>query len=43
MVSVNLNYVSILNIEGADDRFSINVISKNNAVNLLHNAEVTKK
>ena len=43
MMSVNLNYISILNIQGADYRFSINVISKSDAVNLLHNAEVTEK
>ena len=39
MTSINLNYIAILNIKGSDYRCIINLISKNEAINLTQNAE----
>ena len=43
MMSMNLNDTAILNILGVDYRHVINRISKNKAVNLLQNANLSKK
>ena len=43
MMSINLNDIAILNISGADYRCIINGISKRDALNLLKNANLTKK
>ena len=40
MMSMNL---AILNIKGSDYRCIISLISKNEAINLMQNAELTKK
>ena len=39
LTSINLNYIAILNIKGSDYRCIINLISKNEAINLTQNAE----
>ena len=39
MTSINLHYIAILNIKGSDYRCIINLISKNEAINLTQNAE----
>ena len=38
-MSVSLSDIAILNIEGSDYRCIISLISKNEAINLLQNAE----
>ena len=43
MMSVNLSDIAILNIKGADYRCIIGLISKNEAINLLQNADLTEK
>ena len=43
MMSVNLSDVAILSIKGSNYRCIISLISKNNAINLLQNADLTKK
>ena len=43
MISVNLSNIAILNIKGSDYRCIISLISKNEAINLLQNADLTKK
>ena len=43
MMSINLNDIAILNISAADYRCIINGISKRDALNLLKNANLTKK
>ena len=43
MMSVNLRDIAILNIKGSDYRCIISLISKNEAKNLLKNADLTAK
>ena len=43
MMSMNLSNISILNIKGPDYRCIINLVSKNEAINLMLNAEMTKR
>ena len=43
MISVNLSVVAILNIKGSDYYCIIRLISKNEAINLLQDADLTKK
>ena len=43
MMSVNLGDIAILNIESSDHCCIISLISKNEAINLLQNADLTKK
>ena len=43
MMSINLGDIAILNINGSDYGFIISVISKNEAINLLQNADLTEK
>ena len=43
MMSINLNNIAILNINSVDYRCIINGISKGDALNLLKNADLTKK
>ena len=43
MMSMNLSDIVILNIKGSDYRCIINLISKNEAINLMQNADLTKK
>ena len=40
---VNLNDIAILNIKGSDYRCIISLISKNEAINLLQNADLTEE
>ena len=40
---MNLSDIAILNIKGSDYRCIISLISKNEAINLIRNAYVTKK
>ena len=40
---MNLNDIAILNIKGSDYRCIISLISKNEAINLMQNADLTKK
>ena len=40
---MNLSHIAILNIKGSDYRCIISLISKNEAINLLQNADLTKK
>ena len=40
---MNLNNIAILNIKEFDYRCIISLISKNEAINLIHNADLTKK
>ena len=42
-MSINLNDIAILRLNGADYRCIIEGISKSDAVNLLKNADLTKK
>ena len=42
-MSINLNVITILRLNSADYRCIIEGISKSDAVNLLKNAELTKK
>ena len=43
IMSVNLSNIAILNIEGSDYCCTISLISKNEAINLLQNADLTEK
>ena len=40
---MNLSDIAILNIKGSDYRCSISLISKNETINLMQNAERPKK
>ena len=42
MMSMNLSDIAVLNIEGSDYR-CISLISKNEAINLMQNADLTEK
>ena len=43
MTSLNLSDIAILNIKGSDYRCIISLISKNEAINLLQDANLTEK
>ena len=43
MMSKNVSNIAILNIKGSDYRCIISLISKNEAMNLLQNADLTGK
>ena len=43
MMSMNLMDIAILNIKGSDYRCIVSSISKNEAINLMQNADLTKK
>ena len=43
MMSMNLSDIAILNIKGSDYRCIISLISKNEAINLMQNADLTIK
>ena len=43
MTSLNLSDIAILNIKGSDYRCIISLISKNETINLLQNANLTEK
>ena len=43
MMSINLSDISILNIKGSDCCATISLISKNEAINLMQNADLTEK
>ena len=40
---MNLSDIAILNIKGSDYHCVISLISKNEAINLMQNADLTKK
>ena len=42
-MSVNLSRIAVLNIKGSDYHFIISLISKNDAIKLLQNADLTEK
>ena len=43
MMSMNLSDIAVLNIKGSDDSCIISLISKNEALKLLENADLTEK
>ena len=43
MMSMNLSNIAILNIKGFDFCYIISGISKNEAITLIQNADLTKK
>ena len=43
MVSMNIINIAILNVKGSDYRRIISLISKNEAINLMQNVDLTKK
>ena len=43
MMSANLSDIAIWNIKGSDYYFIISLISKNEAINLLQNGDLTEK
>ena len=43
MMSVNLSDIAVLNIKGSDNRCIISLITKNEAINLMQNADLTEK
>ena len=43
MMSINLSEITISNVKGSDFCCIISLISKNEAINLLQNADLTKK
>ena len=43
MMSINPSDIAILNIEGSDYHCIISLISKNEAINLFQNADLTEK
>ena len=43
MMSVNISDIAIVNIKGSDYRCIISLINKNEAINLMQNAGLTKK
>ena len=42
-MSINLSEIAILNIKGSDYCFIIGIISRNEDINLMPNADLTKK
>ena len=40
---MNLSNIAVLNIQGSDYRRIITLISKNDAINLMQNGDLTKK
>ena len=42
-IAINVNDITILNIKGSDYRCIISLISKNEAIKLLRNADLTEK
>ena len=43
MMSINLSDNAILNSKGSDYRCVVSLISKNEAINLMQNADLTEK
>ena len=43
MMSMNLSNIALLNIKGSDYHCIISLISKNEAINLMQNADLTEK
>ena len=43
MMSMNLSDIAVLNIKDSDYRCIISLISKNEAINLMQNADLTRK
>ena len=43
MTSLNLSDIAILNTKGSDNHCIISLISKNETINLLQNANLTEK
>ena len=43
MMSINLSDITILNIKGSDYRCVISLISKNETIKLMQNADLTEK
>ena len=43
MMSINLSDIVLLNIKGSDYHCIISLISKNEAINLIRNADLTEK
>ena len=43
MMSMNLSDIAILNIKGSDYHCVISLISKNEAINVMPNADLTEK
>ena len=43
MVSMNLGDIAILNIKGSDYHCVISLINKNEAINLMQNADLAEK
>ena len=43
MMSINLSNIAILNIKGSEFRSIISLISKNEALNLIQNPDLTTK
>ena len=43
MMSINLSNIAILNIKGSNYYCIISLISKNEAINLMQNADLTEK
>ena len=43
IMSINVSDIAILNIKGSDSRCIISLISKNEAINVMQNADLTKK
>ena len=43
MMFMNLSSIAILNIKGSDYRCIVSLISKNEDINLMQNADLTKK
>ena len=43
MMSMSLNDIALLNIKGSNDRYIIGLISKNEAIILMQNADLTEK
>ena len=43
MMSINLSDIAILNIKGSDCHCIISLISKNEAINLMQNVDLTQK
>ena len=43
MMSMNLSDIAILNVKGSDYRSIISLISKNEAINVMQNADLTGK
>ena len=43
MISINISDIAVLNFRGSDYHFIISFISKNEAMNLMQNADLTEK